>query len=84
MTSTHPLKMTFGLMRAQGARYVFVFCKDDRCNHFSRVRADRWGDEMRLSDIEPKLTCSACGAKGSEIKPDIPRSPVVSAKATTE
>ena len=69
---TSPIKMTFGMMRGQGARYVFVYCRDERCNHFSRVRCDRWDDQVRLSDVEPKLTCSACGKKGAELRPDFP------------
>jgi hypothetical protein len=36
------------------------------------MNADKWPDHLRLSDVEPKLTCSVCGKKGSEIRPDFP------------
>jgi hypothetical protein len=28
---------------------------------FGRDRANRWADDVRLSDLEPKFTCRACG-----------------------
>ena len=31
---------------------------------------DRWPDDVRLSDLEPKFTCSACGKRGADIRPD--------------
>jgi hypothetical protein len=35
--------------------------------------ADGWGDDVRLSDIEPNFTCTKCGKKGAEIRPDFPQ-----------
>ena len=29
-------------------------------------------DHARLSDVEPKLICSACGKKGAELRPLFP------------
>ena len=69
---THPLKITFGEMRASGVRDVLVYCRDHHCSHHSVINADRWEDRLRLSDVEPTLTCSARGKKGSEIRPDFP------------
>jgi hypothetical protein len=34
------------------------------------VSADQWPDEMRLSDIEPGFTCTACGKRGADVLPD--------------
>jgi hypothetical protein len=31
---------------------------------------DRWPDEMRLSDLEARFVCSACGKRGADIRPD--------------
>ena len=67
ITTTHPLKITFAQLRAQGLRNVIVQCPG--CAHRSRLCADRWADSLRLSDIEPRLTCSVCGKVGSELTP---------------
>src|ERR1700752_20274 len=32
--------------------------------------ADRWDDDVRLSDLEPEFTCSACGKRGADVRPD--------------
>ena len=68
-----PTKITFGTMRNQGVRRVLVYCRDHKCSHHSVMNADRWEDRLRLSDVEPTLTCSSCGKKGSEIRPDFPQ-----------
>jgi hypothetical protein len=35
----------------------------------SRWDAALWGDDVRLSDLEPKFTCKACGRRGAEVRP---------------
>jgi hypothetical protein len=30
--------------------------------------ADRWADDVRLSDIEPRLLCRACGNRGADAR----------------
>jgi hypothetical protein len=56
-TPTHPdgrpLKITFGTMRGMGVRGVLVYC---HCGHHIALDADRWPDEVRLSDVEPSLS----------------------------
>jgi hypothetical protein len=32
--------------------------------------ADQWSDDMRLSDIEPRFICAACGKRGADVRPD--------------
>jgi hypothetical protein len=32
--------------------------------------ADQWPDDMRLSDIEPRFICAACGKRGADVRPD--------------
>ena len=62
-----PEKITFGEMRDDmGVRGVLVYCADYRCGH----SADRWADDIRLSDIEPRFVCAACGQRGAEVRPD--------------
>ena len=34
------------------------------------VMADRWDDDVRLSDLEPRFTCTACGKRGADVRPD--------------
>jgi hypothetical protein len=33
------------------------------------IDASRWGDDVRLSDLEPKFTCKACGRHGADVRP---------------
>ncbi|WP_246790136.1 hypothetical protein [Bradyrhizobium sp. CCBAU 51765] len=65
-----PLKITFGEMREMGLSGVLVFCPDYRCSHSLRLPADRWADEVRLSDIEPRFVCAGCGNRGADVRPD--------------
>jgi len=37
------------------------------------MSADQWPDHMRLSDIERKFVCQACGIKGADVRPDFPQ-----------
>ena len=55
MTTNHPQKITFGEMRASGARDVLVYCRDHHCSHHIRISADFWPDHLRLSDIEDRF-----------------------------
>jgi hypothetical protein len=38
-------------MREMGVRGVLVHCADYRCSHSMALSADRWPDEVGLSDI---------------------------------
>nr|WP_247989532.1 hypothetical protein [Bradyrhizobium sp. 186] len=64
------MKITFGEMRNAGVRGVLVYCADYRCSHNVALSADRWPDGVRLSDIEPRFVCGACGKRGSNVRPD--------------
>ncbi len=57
-------------MRGAGVRGLLVYCGDYRCTHSVEISANRWGDGVRLSDIEPLFTCQACGKKGAGVRPD--------------
>jgi hypothetical protein len=43
--------------------------RDDHCSHHVEFSADRWADDVRLSDIEPLFTCTTCGKRGAEVRP---------------
>ena len=62
--------ITFGQMRDMGVRGVLVYCADHRCSHSVALSADRWPDDTRLSDIEPRFVCKACGKRGADVRPD--------------
>jgi hypothetical protein len=67
---TRPQKITFAEMRDSGVRGVLVYCSDYRCSHSIALMTDRWPDDLRLSDIEQHFTCSACGKRGADVRPD--------------
>ena len=60
--SDRPQKITFAEMREMGVRGVLVYCADYRCSHSIAVNADQWPDDLRLSDIEHRFVCEACGS----------------------
>jgi hypothetical protein len=63
-------KITFAEMRAAGVRGVLIYCSDYRCSHSTCLDADRWADDVRLSDIEVVFVCTACGRRGADVRPD--------------
>jgi hypothetical protein len=65
---SRPMKITFGEMRTSGVRNLLVYCADYRCSHSIQMSADRWPDNVRLSDIEPLFVCQACGNRGADVR----------------
>jgi hypothetical protein len=53
---TRPQKITFAEMRASGVRGLLIYCNDYKCSHSTAISGNRWGDDVRLSDIEPLFT----------------------------
>jgi hypothetical protein len=51
-------------------RGLLVHCADYRCSHSIAISGDGWPDDVRLSDIEDRFTCSACGERGADARPD--------------
>jgi len=68
--TTGQTKITFGEMRASGVRGVLVYCSDYHCSHATAISADRWPDDLRLSDVEPRFICQACGQRGADVRPN--------------
>jgi hypothetical protein len=64
-----PQKVTFGEMREPGVRGVLIYCSDYKCSHSTAVSADQWPDDVRLSDLEDRFVCKACGKRGADIRP---------------
>ena len=67
---THQKKITFEEMRAAGVRGLLIYCSDYKCAHHVEISADRWPDNVRLSDLEPLFVCQVCGTRGGDIRPD--------------
>jgi hypothetical protein len=65
-----PEKITIAEMRSAGARGVLIYCADHKCGHMVTVSADEWPDDVRLSDLEGRYVCTACGHRGADIRPD--------------
>jgi hypothetical protein len=64
---------TLGEMRETGARRLIVFCADYKCSHnitLSPAEVDKWPDDVRLSELEPRFVCKVCGKRGADIRPD--------------
>jgi hypothetical protein len=57
-------KITLAEMRASGVRGLLIYCSDYHCSHWTAISGDRWPDDVRLSDLEPRFTCQACGRHG--------------------
>ena len=67
---SRPQKITFGEMRSSnGPTGILIFCADYRCSHSVTMDADRWPDDVRLSDIEPRFVSKACGKRGADVRP---------------
>jgi hypothetical protein len=59
-------------MRASGVRGLLIYCGDYHCSNWTAISAYRWPDDVRLSDIEPRFTCQACGQRGCKCLPELP------------
>jgi len=65
-----PQKIRLAEMRSAGVHGLLIYCSDYHCSHWIAVSGDQWPDDVRLSDLEPRFTCQACGRKGAEVRPD--------------
>jgi hypothetical protein len=63
-------KITSAEMRAAGVRGLLIYCSDYRCSHHTTISGDRWPDDVRLSDLESRFYCEACGRRGADVRPD--------------
>src|SRR5207248_8161424 len=67
---TRPTKITFADMRDMGVRGVLIYCSDYKCSHSIAISADQWPDDLKLSDIQSRFLCKACGKRGADVRPD--------------
>jgi hypothetical protein len=78
-----PQKITLAEMRSMHIRGLLIYCADYKCGHSLEVSGDRWSDEVRLSDLEPLFTCTACGNRGADIRPDFATRDTVPVRAAS-
>jgi hypothetical protein len=65
-----PREDHFAAMRRSGVRGLLIYCSDDRCSHSRAISGDAWADDVRLSDMEPRFVCMACGKHDAGVRPD--------------
>jgi hypothetical protein len=63
-------KISLGEMRSSGVHGLLIYCADYRCSHSIAISADRWPDDVRLSDLEARFACRACGKRGADVRPN--------------
>jgi hypothetical protein len=62
-------KITLAEMRNAGVRGLLICCSNYKCSHSTAISADRWPDDVRLSDLEERFICQACGTQGADVRP---------------
>ena len=67
---TRQQKITFGEMRASDVSRI-CFCSDYKRSHSIEMDADQWPDDLRLSDIEDRFVCQACGKRGADVTAEV-------------
>jgi hypothetical protein len=70
MGMERPQKITFAEMRSSCVRGLLIYCSDYKCSHYIAISGDNWSDDVRLSDIEPRFVCTACGKRGADLRPN--------------
>jgi hypothetical protein len=70
MGYARPQKITLAEMRSSGVSALLIYCAEYRCSHSIAISADRWADDVRLSDVEPRVICCACGERGADVRPN--------------
>jgi hypothetical protein len=49
---------------------LLIYCADYHCSHSVQIGGDRWADDVRLSDLDPRFVCTACGQRGGDVRPN--------------
>jgi hypothetical protein len=71
MAPARQVKITFAEMREQGVRGLLIYCTDFTCSHSTAISGDPRPDDVRLSDLEPRFRCTACGKRGADVRPGL-------------
>jgi hypothetical protein len=66
---TRQQKITFREMRESGVDRILIYWADYTCSHSIEMYAGQRTDDVRVSDIEDRFVCTACGKRGADIRP---------------
>ena len=56
-------------MREAGADRALIYCADYKGSHSIEMQAGQWTDDVRVSDVEGRFVCTACGKRDADIRP---------------
>ena len=57
-------------MHESSARGILIYCADYHCSHSIAISGDQSPDGVRLSDVEDRFVCKACGKRGADVRPN--------------
>jgi hypothetical protein len=63
---TRPTKITLADMRDMGVRGLLIYCSDYKCSHSIAISADKWPEEVRLSDLETRFVSSEATSRAAQ------------------
>jgi hypothetical protein len=63
------LPMTLGYIRANGVRWVDVWCLGRGCNHHGVVDVCRFGDQVLVPSFGPRMRCERSDILGLTLGP---------------
>ena len=56
-------------MRSMGPSRLLIYCGNYKCSHSIVLDASQWSSHLRLSDLEQRFVCTACGRRGADVRP---------------
>jgi hypothetical protein len=62
--------MTLGNMRANGVRTLGVWCSGHGCGHHRVIDVERYGDDVPVPWLGPRMRCERCGHLGADARPN--------------
>src|SRR5216684_5713050 len=68
-SDTHQTPFGTSMGFAKGSTHP-TGCADHNCSHVVAASAEKWPDDVRLSDFEGRYVCSVCGHRGADVRPD--------------
>jgi hypothetical protein len=60
--------MDLANMRQNGVRCLLVHCLD--CTHTASLNVDGQPDRLSVKSFEKRMTCSKCGSRKVDVRPD--------------
>ena len=67
--TARPQKITLAEMRSMGPSRLLIYCGNYKCLQSIVLDASQWSSHLRLSDLETRFVCQACGHCGVDVRP---------------